>query len=88
MVSQTFYFQVDCFSFGMFIYERSAHTSPSSSATASQGLRRILLMTYFPSGFWSRLITRILADEQIIEAIRGSYVALQDVSGAHYFLIF
>jgi len=71
------------------IYEqRSAHTSPSSSATASQGLRRILLMTYFPSGFWSRLITRILADEQIIEAIRGSYVALQDVSGAHYFLIF
>ncbi|XP_037707527.1 leucine-rich repeat serine/threonine-protein kinase 1 isoform X1 [Drosophila subpulchrella] len=61
------------------IYEqRSAHTSPSSSVTASQGLRRILLMTYFPSGFWSRLITRILADEQIIEAIRGSYVALQD----------
>ncbi|ALC46696.1 Lrrk [Drosophila busckii] len=53
-------------------------TSPASSAASSQGLRRMLLMTYFPSGFWSRLITRVLADEQIIEAIRGVYVAAQD----------
>jgi len=41
-------------------------------------------MTYFPSGFWSRLITRILADEQIIEAIRGVYMASQDVSGTSF----
>ena len=44
------------------------------------GLRRILLMTYFPSGFWSRLITRLLADEQIIEAIKSSYISANDVS--------
>ncbi|XP_068156290.1 LOW QUALITY PROTEIN: leucine-rich repeat serine/threonine-protein kinase 1 [Drosophila tropicalis] len=56
------------------IYEQC---SPGNSAS-SQGLRRILLMTYFPSGFWSRLITRILADEQIIEAIRSVYVTAQD----------
>jgi len=63
------------------IYEHhTPRTSPSSAATTSQGLRRMLLMTYFPSGFWSRLITRVLADEQIIEAIRGVYVAAQDVS--------
>lgn len=37
------------------------------------GLRRILLMTYFPSGFWSRLITRLLADDQITESIKTSY---------------
>lgn len=30
-------------------------------------------MTYFPSGFWSRLITRILADEQITESINLMY---------------
>lgn len=44
------------------------------------GLRRILLMTYFPSGFWSRLITRLLADEQLTEAIKSSYVPSNDVS--------
>ncbi|XP_055377695.1 leucine-rich repeat serine/threonine-protein kinase 1 [Condylostylus longicornis] len=32
-------------------------------------IRRILLMTYFPSGFWPRLITRILSDEQIANAV-------------------
>lgn len=61
-----------------FIYE--SRPSTSSASMSSQGLRRMLLMTYFPSGFWSRLITRVLADEQIIEAIRGVYVVAQDVS--------
>ncbi|XP_032596558.1 leucine-rich repeat serine/threonine-protein kinase 1 isoform X2 [Drosophila grimshawi] len=61
------------------IYEQhSPRTASSTSVAASQGLRRMLLMTYFPSGFWSRLITRVLADEQIIEAIRAIYVAAQD----------
>lgn len=67
------------------IYEqhspRLATPGTTAAAASSQGLRRMLLMTYFPSGFWSRLITRVLADEQIIEAIRGVYVAAQDVSG-------
>lgn len=63
------------------IYEQHSPRTPATTAAASsQGLRRMLLMTYFPSGFWSRLITRVLADEQIIEAIRGVYVAAQDVS--------
>ncbi|XP_017885653.1 leucine-rich repeat serine/threonine-protein kinase 1 [Ceratina calcarata] len=30
---------------------------------------RLLLMSYFPSGFWSRLITRILADDVIVEIV-------------------
>ncbi|XP_030371278.1 leucine-rich repeat serine/threonine-protein kinase 1 isoform X2 [Scaptodrosophila lebanonensis] len=60
------------------IYDQHSATLSSSFGNLEMGLRRILLMTYFPSGFWSRLITRILADEQIIEAIRGVYVASQD----------
>lgn len=64
------------------IYE--PRPSTSSASMSSQGLRRMLLMTYFPSGFWSRLITRVLADEQIIEAIRGVYVVSQDVSKPKY----
>lgn len=43
------------------------------------GLRRILLMTYFPSGFWSRLITRLLADDQITESIKNVYAMVNDV---------
>lgn len=68
------------------IYEQHLPRTPTCSVSAaSQGLRRMLLMTYFPSGFWSRLLTRVLADEQIIEAIRGVYVAAQDVSFLDYF---
>ncbi|XP_055923849.1 leucine-rich repeat serine/threonine-protein kinase 1 isoform X2 [Eupeodes corollae] len=44
------------------------------------GIRRILLMTYFPSGFWSRLLTRLLADEQIMEAIKICYSAVNENS--------
>lgn len=44
------------------------------------GIRRILLMTYFPSGFWSRLLTRLLADEQIMEAIKMAYNASNENS--------
>lgn len=43
------------------------------------GLRRVLLMTYFPSGFWSRLITRLLADEHIQDAIKSVYTTAGDV---------
>lgn len=38
-----------------------------------KSLSRLLLMSYFPSGFWSRLITRILADDQVVEALRCVY---------------
>ncbi|XP_053678911.1 leucine-rich repeat serine/threonine-protein kinase 1 [Anopheles nili] len=38
-----------------------------------RSISRLLLMSYFPSGFWSRLITRVLADDQVVEAVRGLY---------------
>lgn len=31
-------------------------------------------MSYFPSGFWSRLLTRMLADDTIVEIIRSYFV--------------
>uniref|UniRef100_T1IVJ9 non-specific serine/threonine protein kinase n=1 Tax=Strigamia maritima TaxID=126957 RepID=T1IVJ9_STRMM len=34
-------------------------------------IRRLLLMSYFPSGFWSRLITRMLADDSVVDIIRA-----------------
>ncbi|XP_063611108.1 leucine-rich repeat serine/threonine-protein kinase 1-like [Penaeus indicus] len=37
-------------------------------------IRRLLLMSYFPSGFWSRLITRILADDAVVDIIRNYFV--------------
>ncbi|XP_063703322.1 leucine-rich repeat serine/threonine-protein kinase 1 isoform X2 [Culicoides brevitarsis] len=38
-----------------------------------KAISRLLLMSYFPSGFWSRLITRVLADDQVVDAIRYLY---------------
>ncbi|XP_059217831.1 leucine-rich repeat serine/threonine-protein kinase 1 isoform X2 [Stomoxys calcitrans] len=54
--------------------------STNDSNVLEMGLRRILLMTYFPSGFWSRLITRLLADEHITEAIKSVYITANDQS--------
>lgn len=38
-----------------------------------RAISRLLLMSYFPSGFWSRLITRILGDDQVIDVLRTIY---------------
>lgn len=38
-----------------------------------QPLTRLLLISYFPSGFWSRLMIRILADTQIGEMAQNVY---------------
>lgn len=43
-------------------------------------IRRLLLMSYFPSGFWSRLITRILADDAVVDIIRNYFVMPREVS--------
>lgn len=40
---------------------------------ANRSISRLLLMSYFPSGFWSRLITRILADDQVVQALKCIY---------------
>ncbi|KAF2362731.1 Ankyrin repeat [Trinorchestia longiramus] len=47
----------------------------SHKSCTLSAIRRLLLMSYFPSGFWSRLITRILADDAVAEVVR-SYFAL------------
>lgn len=39
---------------------------------------RLLLMSYFPSGFWSRLITRILADDTIVEIVMSFITPFKD----------
>uniref|UniRef100_A0A1S4G9X9 non-specific serine/threonine protein kinase n=1 Tax=Anopheles gambiae TaxID=7165 RepID=A0A1S4G9X9_ANOGA len=44
-----------------------------------RSISRLLLMSYFPSGFWSRLITRVLADDQVVEAVRGLYPLPKDL---------
>ena len=41
-------------------------------------------MSYLPSGFFSRLITRILADEKMVEAIRHLYLISVETCGVHY----
>uniref|UniRef100_A0A182QR29 non-specific serine/threonine protein kinase n=1 Tax=Anopheles farauti TaxID=69004 RepID=A0A182QR29_9DIPT len=52
-------------------------TDPASDVQTvphpERSISRLLLMSYFPSGFWSRLITRVLADDQVVEAVRGLY---------------
>lgn len=40
-------------------------------------LVRLVLMSYFPSGFWSRLLTRILADDAVVDVI-GNYFLVPD----------
>lgn len=42
-------------------------------------LSRLLLISYFPSGFWSRLMIRILADNQIGDIARSVYNINDDV---------
>lgn len=43
-------------------------------------IRRLLLMSYFPSGFWSRLITRILADDAVVDIVRNYFVMPREVT--------
>ena len=39
-------------------------------------LQRLVLMSYFPSGFWSRILTRILADDSVVEIVRSEILQL------------
>ncbi|XP_064627387.1 leucine-rich repeat serine/threonine-protein kinase 1-like [Lineus longissimus] len=38
-----------------------------------KSLRRLYLMSYFPSGFWARLITRLLADQSMNQTVHDMY---------------
>lgn len=51
----------------------------TSRSDPEASIRRLLIMTYFPSGFWSRLITRILGDDSIIEIVRCFFVIPKEV---------
>ena len=53
-------------------------------------IRRLLLMSYFPSGFWSRLITRILADDSVVDIVRNYFVMPREVTTSlhHHYLAF
>ncbi|XP_003373529.1 putative kinase domain protein [Trichinella spiralis] len=39
-----------------------------------QSIRRLYVMLYFPSGFWSRLITRIIGDDKIAAILNDHYL--------------
>ncbi len=41
---------------------------------AEHCIHRLLLMSYFPSGFWSRLLTRVLADDSVVEIVRSYFI--------------
>jgi hypothetical protein len=43
-------------------------------------IQRLVLMSYFPSGFWSRLLTRILADDSVVEIVRNYFIVPEEVS--------
>lgn len=70
----------------MSISESSTHLKNDYQASAYQfkptfkQLSRLLLISYFPSGFWSRLMIRVLADTQIGEIAQNIYNSTEDVS--------
>lgn len=41
-------------------------------------VHRFLLMTYFPSGFWSRLMTRVLAEDIVSDIVKNFYCIIND----------
>ncbi|KAK6640323.1 hypothetical protein RUM44_012009 [Polyplax serrata] len=55
-------------------FEITVHHKPEAA------IRRFLVMSYFPSGFWSRLITRMLADDGIIEIVRGFFTMPKEMN--------
>ncbi|CAG0901859.1 unnamed protein product, partial [Darwinula stevensoni] len=46
-------------------------------------LRRLLFISYFPAGFWSRLLTRILADDSFISIIQAYFDAPKQATQKH-----
>lgn len=57
----------------------SEETSLVKDERPLKSVYRLLMMTFFPSGFWSRLMTRILGDDLIIEIVRSYYTFPKEV---------
>lgn len=59
------------------IDETADCNKPICTATAlarhSESIHRMLLLSYVPCGFWSRLITRMLADESVTDVVRSFF---------------
>ncbi|XP_022246027.1 leucine-rich repeat serine/threonine-protein kinase 1-like [Limulus polyphemus] len=45
----------------------------------NQVIQRLFLMSYFPSGFWPRLISRILGDDYIVDIVRSYFSLPKDI---------
>ena len=54
-------------------YELSQRSEPDHA------IHRLVLLAYLPSGFWSRLLTRILGDDTVVEIIRSYFLIPQEV---------
>ena len=52
-----------------------------NSPSTEGSITRLYLMSYFPSGFWSRLMTRLLADESFSDILRTLFVRERDCGG-------
>lgn len=59
---------------------QTSNRSSELFGTNFKPISRLLLISYFPSGFWSRLMIRILADNQIGEIAQNIYKIPAEVS--------
>ena len=42
-------------------------------------IHRLIFLAYLPSGFWSRLLTRLLGDDSVVEIIRSYFIIPREV---------
>ncbi|GJQ77064.1 hypothetical protein Trydic_g23635 [Trypoxylus dichotomus] len=60
--------------------EEVIHYQVVNCPSMDKSITRLLLMSYFPSGFWSRLMSRILADDTIVDIIRSFFILPKDIA--------
>ena len=55
--------------------DRPSSTSPiwKVEKGLSPSLSRFILLSYFPSGFWPRLMSRLLSDDRVVEIVRNYF---------------